>query len=99
MDNYQIIMIILGSGSGLALLKFIHSKFVSQAKRTKALEEGVQALLRDRLYQMYAHYMERGSAPIYARENFENMYKKYHELGANGVMDDYYTRFMEIPTE
>ena len=38
-------------------------------------------------------------APIYARENFENMYQRYHNLGANGVMDDYYKKFMEIPTE
>lgn len=99
MDTYQKIMIVVGSGSGLALAKWIHSKFVKQNRKMKAIEEGLQALLRDRLYQMYAHYMEKGSAPIYARENFENMYRKYHELGANGVMDDYYARFMEIPTE
>ena len=99
MDKYQWIMIIAGSGTGLAVAKLVHSKLVAQSRKTKALEEGVQALLRDRLYQMYAHYMEKGSAPIYARENFENMYQKYHELGANGVMDDYYKKFMEIPTE
>ncbi len=99
MDNYQKIMLIIGSGSGLAFLKWIHSKFVQQRKKTEALEQGVQALLRDRLYQMYAHYMEKGTAPIYARENFQNMYEKYHSLGANGVMDDYYKKFMDIPTE
>lgn len=99
MDTYQKIMIVLGSGSGLALIKWIHSRYKAAKKKTEALELGVQALLRDRLYQMYAHYMERGSAPIYARENFENMYQRYHNLGANGVMDDYYKKFMEIPTE
>ncbi len=99
MDIYQKIMIVLGSGTGLALAKWIHGKLVAQHKKTEALELGVQALLRDRLYQMYAHYMEKGSAPIYARENFENMYQRYHNLGANGVMDDYYKKFMDIPTE
>ena len=99
MDTYQKIMLVVGSGTGLALVKWIHGKIVAQKKKTEALELGVQALLRDRLYQMYAHYMERGSAPIYARENFENMYQRYHNLGANGVMDDYYKKFMEIPTE
>lgn len=99
MGTYQILTLIFGSGTVLALAKFFHGKLVEQKKRTTALELGVQALLRDRLYQMYSHYMERGSAPIYARENFENMYRKYHDLGANGVMDDYYERFMEIPTE
>lgn len=99
MGTYQILTLIFGSGAVLALFKYLHSKLLEQKKRTAALELGVQALLRDRLYQMYSHYMDRGSAPIYARENFENMYKRYHELGANGVMDDYYERFMEIPTE
>ena len=99
MDNYQIIMIVLGSGSVLTFVKWIHGKLAAQKKKTEALELGVQALLRDRLYQMYAHYMHEGVAPIYARENFENMYQRYHNLGANGVMDDYYKKFMEIPTE
>lgn len=99
MGTYQILTLIFGGGAVLSLFKYLHSKLAEQKKRTTALELGVQALLRDRLYQMYSHYMERGSAPIYARENFENMYRKYHELGANGVMDDYYKKFMEIPTE
>lgn len=99
MNTYQILSLCIGSGAVLGVLKYFHSKLESQKKRTAALEQGVQALLRDRLYQMYYHYLEKGSAPIYARENFENMYKKYHELGANGVMDDYYHKFMNIPTE
>lgn len=99
MQLYQILTILFGGGCGLALIKYFHSKLAEQKKRTTALELGVQALLRDRLYQMYFHYMERGSAPIYARENFENMYRKYHDLGANGCMDDYYQKFMNIPTE
>lgn len=99
MNIYQILSLLFGSGLLLAILKYFHSKIKEQKLRTVALEQGVQALLRDRLYQMYFHYLEKGSAPIYARENFENMYKKYHELGANGVMDDYYHKFMNIPTE
>lgn len=99
MNTYQIFSILFGSGVVLALFKYIHSKLSEQKTRTTALEQGVQALLRDRLYQMYIHYSEKGFAPLYARENFENMYKKYHELGANGVMDDYYKKFMDIPTE
>ena len=99
MNTYQILSLCLGSGIILAAVKWIHTVFSKQKKRTEALEYGVQALLRDRLYQMYFHYMEKGSAPLYARENFQNMYEKYHNLGANGVMDDYYHKFMNIPTE
>lgn len=99
MGIYQILTLIFGPGTILALFKYLHSKLTEQKTRTTALEFGVQALLRDRLYQMYMHYSEKGFAPLYARDNFENLYRRYHELGANGVMDDYYKKFMEIPTE
>ena len=32
-------------------------------------------------------------------DNFENMYKQYHNLGVNGVMDDLYDKFMNLPLE
>jgi len=99
MNTYQIFSLLFGSGVVLALFKYLHSKLSEQKTRTTALELGVQALLRDRLYQMYMHYSEKGFAPLYARDNFENLYRRYHELGANGVMDDYYHKFMQIPTE
>lgn len=99
MNTYQILSLCLGGGILLTALKYLHSVVVKQKKKTEALELGVQALLRDRLYQMYNYYSEKGCAPIYARENFQNLYEKYHNLGANGVMDDYYKKFMEIPTD
>ena len=47
----------------------------------------------------YNHYQEKGYAPIYARENFENCWKRYHALGANGVMDDIHKKFLALPVE
>ena len=43
--------------------------------------------------------MEQGYAPIFAKENFENMYQQYHGLGGNGVMTQLHTAFMELPTD
>jgi hypothetical protein len=65
----------------------------------KGVRRGVQALLRAEMIDMYNHYKEKGNAPIYARENFENLWQQYHALGANGVMDDIRARFMRLPTE
>lgn len=70
----------------------------SQRTKTKAVCLGVQALLRSQMIHDYNHYRERGFAPIYARENFENVWRQYHNLGANGVMDDLHEKFMELPT-
>ena len=65
----------------------------------KALEYGVQALLRDRMLHCYNKYIDAGFAPFYAKENYENMYRQYHELGGNGVMTHLHEEFMALPTE
>lgn len=60
---------------------------------------GVQALLRAQMISDYNKWEERGYAPIYARQNFENCWKQYHALGANGVMDDLHAKFLALPTD
>ena len=69
------------------------------AEEMSATKLGIQALLRDRLYWTYNHYCGKGHAPIYARENFQNMYDQYHKRGANGVMDEIKEKFESLPTE
>lgn len=67
--------------------------------QVKGIRLGVQALLRAQMIDDYNHYREKGYAPIYARENFENCWAQYHALGANGVMDDLHNKFLQLPTE
>ena len=95
----QILSLLLGSGILVSAFKYVLTKIKANDKKTESVQLGIQALLRDRLYYTYMKYSEKGYAPIYARENFENMYKQYHVLGANGVMDDIYKKFMQLPTE
>lgn len=66
--------------------------------RVRALQMGVQALLRAQMIEYYNHYHEKGFAPLYARESFENCWVQYERLGKNGVMKDIRTKFMELPT-
>ena len=99
MTVYQILSLVFGSGFLITIIKIFFNKIKNNEKRTEALKLGVQALLRDRLYAYYNKYSELEYAPIYARENFENIYKQYHNLGNNGVMDDIYRKFMELPTD
>ena len=65
----------------------------------KGVKLGVQALLRAQMIHDYNKWSERGYAPIYARENFQNCWKQYHALGANGVMDDIHNKFLMLPIE
>ena len=65
----------------------------------KGVKLGVQALLRAQMIHDYNKWSERGFAPIYARENFQNCWAQYHALGANGVMDDIHNKFLALPIE
>lgn len=66
----------------------------------KAIRKGVQSLLRDRLVNDYHKYYEdKGTIPLYAKENFIANYNNYHNLGKNGVMDDIKDKMLSLPTD
>lgn len=67
--------------------------------QVKGIKLGVQALLRAQMIADYNKWSDRGYAPIYARQNFENCWQQYHSLGANGVMDNIHELFFQLPTE
>lgn len=50
-----------------------------------ALFAGMRCLLRQKIIDIYNHYMELEYIPINALENVEEMYKAYHRLGGNGA--------------
>ncbi|MBQ7655356.1 MAG: hypothetical protein IJS41_02495 [Clostridia bacterium] len=99
MNTNEIISLLAAMGIPTALVSFLWGRVKGLHKDNLAVREGVQALLRAQMIGDYNHYSEKGYAPIYARENFENCWKRYHALGANGVMDDIHSRFMALPTK
>lgn len=98
MTTYQIISLLFGSGVLIGVWKYITGRIKAVERKNEAICLGVQALLRDRLLESYNKYYDQGWAPIYAKENFENMWEQYHALGVNGVMDEIHKVFMELPT-
>ena len=72
---------------------------VTTCIQVRAIKKGVQALLRDRLINGYKHFREIGYADEDDRNNLENVYIQYHNLGANGVMDDLRSKFLALPVE
>ena len=63
----------------------------------KAQNIGLQAVLKDLLKIRYLEWLDKGFAPMDARDDLERMYQAYHNLGANGVMDSLRSRFLELP--
>lgn len=69
-------------------------------RQIKGVQMGVKALLRAQMISDYNKWSDRGYAPIYAKQNFENLWEQYHNLkGPNGVMDGLHTTFMQLPNE
>lgn len=99
MSVYNWLSLLFGSGVLLAAGRYVMARFRANEQKTEAVCLGVQALLRDRLYHEYNKALEVKYAPIYAKENFENMWKQYHNLGVNGVMDEIHKTYMALPTE
>lgn len=83
----------------ICLYKYVNSVIKKTRDDTNALKLGIQALLRSQMIAEYNKYNEKGYAPVYARENFENCWKQYHSLGANGIMDDLHEKFLDLPVK
>ena len=99
MELYQAASLLVAMGIPMGLMGFLWGRVKGLHQDGVAVREGVQALLRAQMIGDYNHYLEKGHAPIYARDNFENCWKRYHALGANGVMDDIHQKFMALPTK
>lgn len=98
MNWYQIISI-LGVPSVATILVWFYRIIKKSNNQYTALKLGLQAMLRSQMINDYNYWSDKGYAPIYARESFENCWQQYHSLGANGVMDDIHEKFMALPTK
>ena len=89
---------IQGIPSGVAaLIGYLIKRVADNAKETKAIARGVQALLRAQLRHEYDRCNSQGYAMMGERDDFENCWVQYHALGANGVMDDIPKKFLALP--
>lgn len=70
-----------------------------EAKKNQALQDGMQALLRDRIIQSYNHYHDKGYCPIYGKENVKRMYDAYHILGGNDIATGLKDKLLDMPEE
>ena len=98
MNTFQILTL-LGVGSLLlGFYGYLYNMIKKIFRDNKALRLGVQAVLRAQMIADYNHYMEKGWAPIYAKQSFENCWVQYETLGENGVMKGIHDEFMGLPT-
>lgn len=66
-------------------------------KSNESQNVGLQAVLKDLLKIRYLEWINKGYAPMDARDDLERMYNAYHRLGANGIMDSLRNKFLNLP--
>ena len=63
----------------------------------RAIREGMQAMLRDRIIQMSSYCIKQGHTQVYMVENMTHMFSSYTDLGGNGAVHYIFEKFMELP--
>lgn len=83
----------------VSAFSYLMKKILALHKRQKAIENGVQALLRNELIRRYREYEIKGEMTILDKENMELMFKEYQNLGGNGTIKKMYDEMLELPTK
>ena len=78
------------------LMGYIVWLLKEQKKDRNAQEKGIMLLLRVQLIEYHDKYMRLGEIPTYAYDNYEDMYKCYHELGGNSMADKMHAEINEL---
>ena len=82
-----------------AVLGFLGTNLKKNKKKDLAIENAVQALLRNELIRRYREYKAKGEMTILDRENIEAMFKQYKNLGGNGTVKELMDELLEVPTK
>ena len=81
------------------ILGIVSTFIVMLCKRYKALNNGMQTMLRCQLYAIYNEALDRGYCPIHKKEQADDIYQSYHALHANGTGTQVFNDIMEMPTK
>lgn len=86
-----------GFGLAIAGLSLCYRHLQNKFKKHEALEDGVLAMLHDRLFQSGMYFINKGEITVSELKNIEKMYEAYHKLGGNGTGTEIYERVRELP--
>lgn len=81
------------------LIGYLFKKITKLWKRQHAIENGVQALLRNELIRRYREYELKGEISILDKENITHMYEEYKNLGGNGTVEKLYDELLDLHTK
>lgn len=81
------------------IIGFISTKLKKNKKKDLAIEQGVQALLRNEIIRRYREFESKGAIPILDKENLEEMFVQYKNLGGNGTVKKMMDELLNLDTK
>lgn len=101
----QIIVYLITTFLGIALgfvsskLKKNKEKDEKERKKDETIEQGVQALLRNEIIRRYREFESKGEISILDKENLEEMFEQYKNLGGNGTVKKMMDDLLDLKTK
>lgn len=80
-------------------LKKNKEKEEEEKKKINVLEQGVQALLRNEIIRRYREFESKGEISILDKENLEEMFEQYKNLGGNGTVKKMMDELLNLKTK
>lgn len=77
----------------------ISARLKAEQRKSDAMAEGMQALLRESIVGGYNKYSDKGYCPIYAKESMKKVYEAYHDLGGNDIATELYNKMLRMPEQ
>lgn len=94
----SVITYIITTLIGIAI-GFLGTKLKKNKKKDLAIEQGVQALLRNEIIRRYREFESKGEISILDKENLEEMFEQYKNLGGNGTVKKMMDDLLELKTK
>lgn len=97
MDYFRLLVEIAGGLTAIWIFtKPIRKMVREQTKRIELMEEGIQSILHDRIYQACHFFISRGWVCISDLKNLEHLYEPYRQMGGNGTAKELYERVLDL---
>lgn len=93
MNTLQLIFTLLGcifASNGLWSL--VQSRLQRRDNTHSTMENGLMALLHDRIYLLTESYIEQGEITVEELDNLKYLFEPYENLGGNGTAKELYER-------
>ena len=81
------------------IVGFISTKLKRNKTKDIAIEQGVQALLRNEIIRRYREFESKGEISILDQENLDEMFTQYQNLGGNGTVKKMMNDLYELKTK